>query len=220
MTARWTLGKMQNPVRGFLHGSAATAGMIGTVLLAAKANGWQMRTASLVFGMGIVALYTTSALYHSIPWRRVWKMRMQRLDHSMIYILIASTFTPVTIAVLESPLRWVGLLIVWAIAVAGVLQKAFTPRVPRWFSVALSTTLGWLGLFLVWPLLDRLGVVAMVLVLIGGVLYTVGMVLLVTNRPRLWPRVFSYHELFHVLVVSATSVHFLAVWRYVVTAGR
>ncbi|MFQ5516453.1 MAG: hemolysin III family protein, partial [Acidimicrobiia bacterium] len=70
------------------------------------------------------------------------------------------------------------------------------------------------------PLLDRLGVVAMVLVLVGGVLYTVGMVLLVTNRPRLWPRVFSYHELFHVLVVSATSVHFLAVWRYVVTAGR
>lgn len=216
---RWTLGKMQNPVRGFLHGAAAVAGVAGTVLLMVHAPAWPIRLASLVFGLGIVALYATSALYHSIPWRRVWKRRMQRLDHSMIYILIAATFTPVTMAVLDAPLQWVGLATVWAIAAGGVLQKALFPKVPRWFSIALSTTLGWLGLFLIWPLLDRLGVAALVLVLVGGVLYTMGMVFLVTNRPRLWPRVFSYHEVFHVLVVSATSIHFLAVWRYVVPAA-
>ena len=207
---------MQNPVRGFLHGSAAVAGFVGTIFLLFQAPNWPVRTAVLVFGLAMMALYTTSSLYHSIPWRERWKKRMQRMDHSMIYVLIAGTYTPVAAIVLDPPWNWIVLALVWGITIGGVVQKGLFPKVPGWISVMMSTILGWLGVFFFWPMIQRLGWLPVGLVLAGGLLYTVGMVFLVTNRPRLWPRVFSYHELFHIMVVSATSLHFLVIWRYVV----
>ena len=213
---RWTLGRMQNPVRGFLHGSAAAAGFVGTILLLFHAPNWPVRAAVLVFGLAMMALYTTSSLYHSIPWRERWKKRMQRMDHSMIYVLIAGTYTPVAAIVLNPPWNWIVLAMVWGITIGGVVQKGLFPKVPGWISVMMSTILGWLGVFFFWPMIQRLGWLPVGIVLAGGLLYTVGMVFLVTNRPRLWPRVFSYHEVFHIMVVSATSLHFLVIWRYVV----
>lgn len=207
---------MQNPIRGLLHGSAAFAGVVGTLFLTVHAHTWPSRVAVFVFGIAIVALYTTSSLYHSIPWSAVWNKRMQRLDHSMIYVLIAGTYTPVIVVVLDPPFRWIALGVAWGIAAFGIGQKAFLPDASKSLSIALSTTMGWLGIFIMWPVIERLGWPSVMLAGAGGVLYTVGMVFVVTNRPRLWPRVFSYHELFHVFVVSATSLHFLMIWRYVV----
>ena len=214
-TGRFTLGRMQNPVRGFLHGGAALAALVGTVVLLAAAGAWPIRVALLVFGVAMIALFVTSSLYHSIPWRLVWKKRMQRLDHSMIFIFIAATYTPVSIVILDPPLQWVALVVVWAVAAVGVGQHAFFPDEPH-LTVALATTLGWLALLLVYPIVQALGWPAAVLAVIGGVFYTIGVVFLVTNRPRLWPRVFSYHELFHVLVIAGTATHFLVTYRYVV----
>ncbi|MEA3501878.1 MAG: hemolysin III family protein [Actinomycetota bacterium] len=213
---RWTLGKMQNPVRGFLHGAAAVAGLIGTVFLLFHAPNWPSRIAVLVFGLAVMALYTTSSLYHAIPWRVRWKKRMQRMDHSMIYVLIAGTYTPIAAIVLDTPWQWIVLAMVWSITIAGVVQKGLFPKVPGWISVMMSTILGWIGIFFFWPMIQQLGWLPIGFVLAGGVLYTIGMVFLVTNRPRLWPRVFSYHEVFHILTVSATSLHFLVIWRYVI----
>lgn len=213
---RWTLGRMQNPVRGFLHGSAAAAGFVGTVFLLFHAPNWPVRAAVLVFGLAMMALYTTSSLYHSIPWRDRWKKRMQRMDHSMIYVLIAGTYTPVAAIVLDTPWSWIVLAMVWGITIGGVVQKGLFPKVPGWISVMMSTILGWIGVFFFWPMIQRLGWLPVGIVLAGGLLYTIGMVFLVTNRPTLWPRVFSYHEVFHVMVVSATSLHYLVIWRYVV----
>jgi len=207
---------MQNPVRGFLHGSAAAAGFVGTIFLLFHAPNWPVRIAVLVFGLAMMALYTTSSLYHSIPWRERWKKRMQRMDHSMIYVLIAGTYTPVAAIVLDPPWSWIVLAMVWGITIGGVVQKGLFPKVPGWISVMMSTILGWIGVFFFWPMIQRLGWLPVGIVLAGGLLYTVGMVFLVTNRPRLWPRVFSYHEVFHVMVVSATSLHYLVIWRYVV----
>jgi hemolysin III len=207
---------MQNPVRGFLHGSAAAAGLVGTIFLLFHAPNWPVRAAVLVFGLAMMALYTTSSLYHSIPWRERWKKRMQRMDHSMIYVLIAGTYTPVAAIVLDPPWNWIVLAMVWGITVGGVIQKGLFPKVPGWISVMMSTILGWIGIFFFWPMIQRLGWLPVGIVLAGGLLYTIGMVFLVTNRPRLWPRVFSYHEVFHVMVVSATSLHYLVIWRYVV----
>lgn len=212
---RWTLGKMQNPVRGFLHGGAAIAAVIATPFIFLRASTWTARIAVLVFGAAMVALYLTSSLYHSIPWSQHWKKRMQRADHSMIYVLIAGTYTPIVAITLDAPLRWITLVVVWGIVAIGVGQHLFFPREEQAFSIALSTTLGWLGVFLAWPFLQKVGAFGGLLATVGGVLYTVGMVFLVTNRPRLWPRVFSYHEVFHVLVVAATAVHFFLVWRYI-----
>ena len=214
--ARATLGKMQNPVRGFLHGTAAVAAATGTIFLMIAAPSWPSRIAVAVFGLGMIALYMTSSLYHSIPWREVWKRRMQRADHSMIFVLIASTYTPIAAIALNGWLRWATLAVVWGITAFGVAHLAFFHNDRYHMSMALMTTLGWLAVFIIWPITQRAGLGALLYLLAGGVAYTIGMVLLVTNRPRLWPRVFSYHEVFHILVIAGSALHFTATYRYVV----
>ena len=212
---RVRLGKMTNPVRGFLHGTAAVASVVGAALLTLLAQGGiGNRISLLVFGVALVSLYTVSCLYHSIPWGPVWKSRMRRLDHTMIYVLVAGTFTPIAWIALDGWLRVATLATQWAIVAAGAAQKAFFPQVSRSLSVVLQTTQGWLAVPLLWPLARALPWTALLMIALGGVSYTVGMVLLVTNRPRLWPAVFSYHEVFHVLVVAGSSLHFAMVARY------
>ena len=216
---RWTLGKMQNPVRGFLHGASAVVAVFGTILLALSSPDWGIRTGAIVFGLAMVALYSTSTLYHAIPWRLEWKQRMQRLDHSMILVLIAGTYTPVAIATLDGPSMWSVLVIAWGTVAVGVIQHSFFPREKQTFSMILAISMGWLGVFIAWTFVLKLGWLASALALIGGLIYSVGMVLLITNRPRLWPKVFSYHEVFHILVVAAASLHFAAISGYVLRFG-
>ena len=216
---RWTLGRMQNPVRGFLHGAMAVVAVIGTVFLALSSPDWGIRTGAIVFGLAMVALYSTSSLYHAIPWQIVWKQRMQRLDHSMILVLIAGTYTPIAIATLDGSLMWLVLALVWVTVAVGIVQHSFFPKEEQTFSMILAISMGWLGVFMAWNFFQELGWLASLLTLVGGLIYSVGMVLLITNRPRLWPRVFSYHEVFHVMVVTATSVHFIMIWRYVLPVG-
>jgi hemolysin III len=209
---RVRLGKMNHPVRGFLDASAAVVSLVGALLLFLLANGGLWRRLSLfAFGLSLVAMFTTSSLYHSVPWREVWKRRMQRLDHTMISVLVAGTFTPIAAIVLDGWLRWATLGVQWGIVAAGGLYKTVSRDPKHWLSVALATTQGWLALLIFWPLAHRLPWTALLLIGIGGVLYTIGMVFLVTNRPRLWPRVFSYHEAFHVLVIGAAALHFAAI---------
>jgi hemolysin III len=213
---RFRLGRMTNPVRGLLHGTAAVVSAVGAVVLPVLGSGgaWS-RISLLVFGLSLVSLYTVSALYHSVPWGDVWKRRMQRLDHTMIHVLVAGTFTPIAWIVLDGWLRWATLATQWGIVLAGAGQKVLLRQFHRHLSVALSTTQGWLALLLLWPLTTRLPWTALLLLGLGGLFYTGGMVMLVTNRPRLWPRVFSYHEVFHVLVIAGSSVHFAMITRYV-----
>lgn len=216
---RWTLGKMQNPVRGLLHGFAAFASVVGTVFLVVTTSKPDLRLGAVAFGLALVALYTTSSLYHSIAWREVWKRRMQRLDHSMIIVLIAGTYTPVIIVTFDGPLQWTALSVAWGAVLIGALQHMLFPTEKQTFSMALGAGMGWLGLTVAWKFVAELGWAASILAIVGGAIYTIGMVFLITNRPRLWPRVFGYHELFHVMVVTASVVHFVMVWRYVLPAG-
>jgi hemolysin III len=133
----------------------------------------------------------------------------------MIYVLIAGTYTPVAAIVFDGWLRAATLAAVWGIAAAGVIQKLCWPRVGHGFSVTLQAVQGWLALPLLWPLSERLGGPALALLVAGGLLYTAGLVAFATERPRLWPRVFSYHEVFHVLVVAGSATHFALAFAYV-----
>jgi hemolysin III len=207
---------MQNPVRGFLHGAAAVLAVAGCVFIVLQAPTWPSRFAVLAFGLTMVALFTTSSLYHSVPWSEIWKRRMQRADHSMIAIFIAGTYTPIAVIGLDGAWSVISLIGAWVIALVVAGQQILFPLERNTFGIAMMTTLGWLAILVMWPFAQKAGLTPVVWFAVGGVLYTVGMVMLVTNRPRLWPRVFSYHEVFHVLVVIATAVHFTAVWRYVV----
>lgn len=212
---RWTLGRMQNPIRGFLHGTAALVSVIGTAFLIARADSGRAIAASIVFGLGLLGLYTTSSLYHSIPWREAWRRRMQRLDHSMIFVLIAATYTPIVLVVVDGPWQWIALAMAWGIAAMGIIHRIFGSMERHALSFGLMLILGWLSIPLMFPLAHHAGTAAVILIGIGGALYTVGMIFKVTRWPRLWPRVFSAHELFHVFVVAASVLHWTATYRYV-----
>jgi hemolysin III len=219
---RLCLGRMQNPVRGFMHGAAALLSIVGAVVLLDRAAGGQpgagdlgLRVALGIFGVSLVALYTVSSLYHSVPWRSVWKCRMQRADHSMIYVVVAATYTPIAMAVCDGWLCTAALVATWGIAAVGIAQKIFRPEVGSWFSVSMQTLQGWLALPFLGMLARQMPIGAFVLVVAGGVADTVGMVFFVRHRPRLWPRVFSYHELFHVCVVTGSALHYSAILTYV-----
>ena len=144
---------------------------------------------------------------------------MQRLDHSMIFVLIAASFTPVGVLILDPPWRWVAMVVAWGITLVGVLHRSFSSMERHVFSFTLMVVLGGLSLPIMFPLARKAGGGAVALMAVGGILYTVGMLFKVTSWPRLWPRVFSAHELFHVFVVTASAFHWTATYPYVLTAA-
>lgn len=216
---RITLGRMQNPVRGFLHGAAALAALAGTVYLVGVTWG---NTAALIggltFGAALLVMFTVSSLYHSVPWSERWKRRLQRLDHSMIYLVVAGTFTPISIAALEGPSLWWCLGLVWGIATVGITLKLTLPRVSTGLSVTLQLIMGWTVILWIPQIWTSLGASAIAFIFLGGIFYTAGTVIFMMKRPRLFPRSFSYHELFHVCVIVASVFHFTVVVRYAIPA--
>lgn len=212
---------MTNPVRGFMHGSAAVVSVAGMALLISRSAPDRVRVLSMtVFGFSMFGLYTASALYHSVPWREKWKRRMQRVDHSMIFVLVAGTYTPIAVNVLSGAWRSVTLAVVWGAAIVGIAQKVAFPKVPDWFSIALQTTMGWFAIIPFLELVEALSNGAIALMIAGGLSYTIGLVLLATERPQLFPRIFSHHEVFHILVVLGSLFHFLMILWYVVPHDR
>ena len=221
MTTRMTLGKMHNPIRGFMDATAAALSVAALVVLVVLTTHDVHRMMSMiVYAVSLIALYTTSSLYHSIPWKPRWKARMQRIDHSMIFVLVAGSFTPIAFNVLDGAWRISVLAVVWTVTIVGVTQKVVWPKVRSWFSITLQTTLGWFALVPIVELIRRLSGGAVVMIAVGGLFYTVGMVLFTLKRPRLSPRVFSYHEVWHMFVISASLLHFLVVLLYVVPYPR
>jgi hemolysin III len=216
---RLTLGKMQNPIRGFLHGSAAIASAIGLVALLDRSEGRLGAVAgALIFGGALLAMYTISTLYHSVPWEPRLKTRLQKLDHSMIFLVVAGTFTPIAIASLDGPTRAIALGVVWGIAVTGILLKALMPEIRTWLSVTLQMVMGWSALIWIPWIWQELGRGAIALIVLGGACYTIGTVIYAVRRPRLFPRTFSHHELFHVLVIAGSGFHFFAILLYAIPA--
>jgi len=206
---------MHNPLRGLLHGAAAVAAVVGTVVLAVRAPDLGHLIAGLVFGLSLTAMFAVSSLYHTVGWQEGRKVFMQRLDHSMIFVVVAATFTPFGVVVLDGWLRAVLLTIVWVGAVVGIALKFSLKSVKTGLSATIQHSMGWLSLAAMPLIWQRVGPAAVLLVFAGGLSYTVGTVILATRRPRLFPKVFSYHELFHVLVVVGSALHFLAVLWFV-----
>jgi len=212
---RYRLGRMHNPLRGLLHGAAAAAAVVGAALLAVRASDGRHLVAGLIFGLSLAAMFTISSLYHSVGWQERRKAFMQRLDHSMIFVVVAATFTPFGVVVLDGWIRAVLLTLVWIGAITGIALKFALPRVKTGLSVSIQHSMGWISLVAMPLIWQRVGPMAVLLVFAGGVCYTVGTVIFAMKKPRLFPKVFSYHELFHVLVVAGSTLHFLAVLWYV-----
>lgn len=185
---------------------------IGAVLaLAIQAGAALQLVASLIYGAGLALALGTSALYHRIKWTPTAYRRIRKLDHSMIYVLIASTCTPFALLALEGTWRVAVVAGIWTLAAAGISLRWLVEHQPRWLQVGTYIGMGWAGVTLL-PALDRMSPTASILTITGGVLYTIGGFVYLFQRPNPLPRVFGFHEVFHAFVVAAATCHFLAVW--------
>ena len=196
-------------LRGYLHAGAAVVALLATVALVASAAGDRPKQISLViYGASSVLLFGFSALYHIGTWSPTRRAVLRRLDHANIFILIAGTYTPIAFNVLAGGWRIGILSAVWGLAVLGMIVAAPTLRIPRQVMVVLYVVTGWVALAALPEIMARVGLGGMLLLVLGGVLYTLGAVAYATRRPSLWPRVFGYHELFHLATIAANAAFF------------
>ena len=203
-------------LRGVLHlvaAGAALAGIVVLVLLADSAAGY---VGGAIFAACLALLYATSGLYHTVTWGPRLRDLLKRLDHSTIFLLIAGSYTPFCLAVLNTAWGISLLAVVWSLAGAGVLLKLVWPGGPRWLSVGLYLGVGWLAAVAATELLEWFTLVPLALLVLGGVMYSLGGVVYAARRPNPFPRVFGYHEVFHAFVVAGSALHFLLVAAYVV----
>src|SRR6266511_3971849 len=202
---------MKPRLRGVSHQYAFFAAMAAGAALVVLARGAEARVAVAVYALSLCAMFGASALYHRIDWPPRPRAWLRRLDHSMIYVLVAGTYTPFALLVLAPALGWAILGVVWAGALAGVVLSLAWIDKPRWLTSVLYVALGWVAVIALPQLWDRAGAVAVALLATGGVLYTLGAVVYARQRPDPAPRFFGYHEVFHVLVIAAAAAQFAAV---------
>jgi len=212
--------KVKPKLRGVVHGYSFPVSLIAGGLLVYFASGGRERLALAIYAASLSALLGTSALYHRVNWRRpgtrIW---MRRLDHSMIFLLIAGTVTPFALLVVPGSLGTALLIAVWAGALAGIFVELIWTGSPKWVSVAVYLGVGWIGALAFPSIVSNAGIGAGALIAVGGILYTIGAVVYARQRPDPRPTVFGYHEIFHVLVVAAAIAHFSAVAIYAGPAG-
>lgn len=195
-------------LRGRLHQVAAVAALVGLVLLVREASTPRALAAAWVYGVASVLLYLTSSSYHVFAVSPRARRIMQRADHSMIFVLIAASFTPTALILLPDPWRWWSLALMWGGAALGVVLKIAALERFRRLGGALYIVLGWAGLLAIPFLLDRPG--TLLLFAAGGILYTVGAIFFALGRPRLSPRWFGYHEVWHSFGVAAGALLYVA----------
>lgn len=198
-------------LRGVIHQLAFFAAMPAAILLLAVARPAAARVAAAIYGLSLVALFGTSAAYHRLEWTARARARMRRLDHSMIYILIAGTYTPFALLVLRAPWSAVVLGLVGGGAIAGILIQVFAFQRLRIVTLVLYIVLGWMVLIAAPQIVRGLRVSALVPLVVGGMLYTAGAVVLAAKRPNPSPRTFGYHEVFHLATVVAAMCHYTSV---------
>jgi hemolysin III len=206
-------------LRGILHAHAAWVAVAASVVLVAIAPNAAGRVAAVIYGAGLVALFSASALYHRWPGDPRWKPWLRRLDHSTIFVFIAASYTPVALLVLDGTIQTIVLVSVWAGAAAGVTLSLAWITAPRWLQAACYLALGWVAVIAVPQLADRAGVAPLVLLGAGGLLYSLGATVYALQRPNLWPRTYGFHEVFHTLVIAAAVVHFIAIAGWVVPSA-
>ncbi len=187
--------------------AAALASIAGVSVVRARA-GTTIDTALWIYGVSVVAMFTVSSVYHSVPWSDRWKERMRRLDHAAIFLVVAGSATPIALVAVPSPWREVTLMWVWLTAIVGIGVKLTEPTIQLKRSVILQNLIGWSVLLPLILVGRRLDPATIGLLLTGGAIHGVGVVLFAMRRPVLAPGVFSFHEVFHVLVVAGTAVHF------------
>jgi hemolysin III len=206
-------------LRGVIHQWSFFVALIAGVTLVALAPSGRATAAAAIYAAALAGLLGTSAVYHRGSWQPRAHVWLRRADHSMIFVLIAGTYTPFALLVLENPLREVVLIGVWSGALAGIVFTLLWVDAPKWLTAVVYVALGWFSIIAVPQITARAGAGALVLLGLGGLAYTAGAVVYASRRPDPRPATFGYHEIFHVLVVIAAAAHFTAVAAFAVPHG-
>jgi hemolysin III len=202
-------------LRGWLHAYAAAVSLAsGAALIAVAATlrGGPAGASTGIYAATVTLLFGTSALYHRLNWGPRGQAVMKRLDHSMIFVFIAGTYTPIAVLTLPRTAAIAVLAVVWVGALFGVALQSAWPSAPRWLSVPCYVALGWVAAFVFPDLLHSGGVAPFVLIAAGGVIYTLGAVVYGLKRPDPWPGTFGFHEVFHLCTLVAALCHYVAIW--------
>lgn len=198
-------------LRGVSHAAASAIAIVCAGILVLAAPAGKATAVAFVYGIGLVGMYTVSALYHRITWGEAARRRMRRLDHSAIFVMIAGTGTPLFVLGVGGVQGLLLVAAVWTGAVLGILQSTLQSRRSTWIVAMPYVVVGWIGVAAIPALLERIGAGGIGLILGGGVLYTVGALIYAARRPNPLPKVFGYHEVFHALVIVASICHFVVV---------
>ena len=206
-------------LRGVSHQWAFFASLVAGVILIVFAPEGKPTLAAAIYAASLSALLGVSALYHRVDWRPAARRWMRRLDHTMIFVLIAGTYTPFALLVLDGTIAKVVLIAVWSCALAGAVLNLVWWDAPKPVTAAVYLSTGWIAVIAMPDLLDRLGPIGFGLVVLGGILYTAGAVVYARRSPDPNPEVFGYHEIFHLLVIAAAAAQFAAIAIYAVPEG-
>ena len=209
---------LKDPMSGLTHSIGAILSIVALVLLILKAvnpvDPWKIVSFS-IFGTGLFLLYTASTLYHWIPVSDRAESILKRFDHIMIYVLIASTYTPICLIPLRGPWGWSLFGVVWGLAVFGILWKLFQFKFSNWFSTVYYVFMGWLCIIAIWPLFTHLQMGALIWLFIGGIFYSGGVVFYALDRRKSPLKGFGFHEIWHILVMAGSFSHFWVMYKYV-----
>ena len=211
---------VREPINGFTHLAGALlsfAGLLAMVIKASISSGSQLViTSVIIFGISMILLYAASATYHMVIAKDRVIAFLRRLDHAMIFILIAGTYTPFCLISLKGFTGWVLFSIVALVALIGVLFKMIWFNAPRWLSTIISLALGWVVIIVVKPLAAAISVNGLFLLVLGGIFYTIGGIIYAAKPKFLEFKHFGYHEIFHIFIMLGTAAHFFSVYLYVI----
>ena len=210
--------KIKEPFSAVSHAIGAVLAILALILLIRESidpiKPWHIAAFS-VFGSGMFLLYTASAIYHWLLVDPKYVKWLQTMDHAMIHVLIASTYTPVCLIPLRGVWGWSLLGMIWSLAIFGILLKIFWKNLPDWFSVTFYIFMGWLSVIAIWPMIQTLQIGALVWIFIGGFFYTIGAIIHSLKKPNPIPNVVGAHEIFHLFVLLGSAAHFWVMYNYI-----
>lgn len=210
--------RFREPVSGLTHLLGLIASLLGLIFLVYTANKhsttWHIVSFS-IFGASLILLYTASSIYHLLPVSEKWIKVLRRLDHIMIYVLIAGTYTPVCLIPLRGTWGWSLLGSIWFLAFLGIFFKIFWLHAPRWVSTSIYIFMGWVIIIAFLPLIRSIPTTGLIWLVVGGLLYTAGAVIYGTKRPQISLKWFGFHEIFHLFVLGGSFSHFWLMLKYI-----
>ena len=204
-------GQAKPLMRGWLHMGFAPVLLVAGLLLTALAPTLPGRIGCAVWTLSGVQLFGTSAAYHRGSWSPSAEAILRRIDHSNIFVFIAGTYTPLTLVLLEGGSRWTLLCLIWGIGVVGVIFRACWAAAPRWLYTLLYVGMGWAAVGWLGEFWAAGGPAVVLLILAGGLVYSLGALAYGTKRPQLNPRLFGFHEVFHACTIVAAICHAIAI---------